>query len=629
MSKKQGWSPGKIDRFYAFMELNKKYLLEYFNEKLTNPIINSPIKSGFFNQMADYVDYDKHCVRQYFHKHKDVIYMKKFGKSVKEYGTFVSYLQRKKKTIKKKRRSNISKSIRRTRRRFNKELHRDPTRLENPGLTNLNSANNNVSISLSPPKKKDQSGSNIVNLESDRIAGLTNSALFSITESGDNGSKNNKNIFIQQSDEKSSGKIINIESSCRSDRDIFKKYGSGDDDCSENKFILKTNSPDNSNYFREPGSANPMEIGSPEWDPNTLCLSSSIYKNLSESNRMLMSSEEKDSSSLTNINQNKFQNPKSNEDLCQWRSNQSTGNKTHKIIRGLRWLSKDDCVCQKCLSDEEYVVRQMRFKTYMRRVKITPEIFENLRKIRFCMDCYLPVLKGVDKNEPIVPEPKEVARDQAERKREKEITQRHYEESIFQSQNSDKIVSETNSEESFKIKLRDNVDKTGIIPGLNWGLRESNGIIQPGQGRDDHFVKLGENLLNQETLKDRKCLIRNDMELDRLQKFGDQMETVKRSRGEGIKVTLPQEPEIFVQEVELSEYGNIIDNISREADQIVNNPRKKTYIKNDRKKQEDAQINSQRLDKTANKSDPEEISDDEIELLKEYLDQIRIENLAK
>jgi len=245
------------------------------------------------------------------------------------------------------------------------------------------------------------------------------------------------------------------------------------------------------------------------------------------------------------------------------------------------------------------------------------------------MNCYLPVLKGMDKKEPIVSEVKEVASDQAERKQEKQITGRHYEESILQSQNSDKIVSETNSEESFKIKLRDNVDKTGIIEGFNWGWKESNGLRKSGNTKNDHFVKLGENLLNQETLQDRKCGIGNESELDRLQKFGDQMKTVKRNGRQGIKVELPQESEIFVQEVELSEYGNKIDNISREEDQIVNKLQKKTYMEDYKKNQKDEKIHFQRLDKTAKKSDPEEISDNEIELLKEYLDQIRTENLAK
>ena len=61
-----------------------------------------------------------------------------------------------------------------------------------------------------------------------------------------------------------------------------------------------------------------------------------------------------------------------------------------------------DCTCPACMSEPDYVLRKMAFKSYLDRIKITPQIFESLRKIRFCETCHKPDLRHIDKSEYMV-----------------------------------------------------------------------------------------------------------------------------------------------------------------------------------------------------------------------------------
>jgi hypothetical protein len=270
----------------------------------------------------------------------------------------------------------------------------------------------------------------------------------------------------------------------------------------------------------------------------------------------------------------------------------------------------------------------MRFKTYLERIKITPEIFENIRKIRFCLDCFQPVLTGIDKNQLVVPDYEERRVSQEQMESQNHVDQRYYEESIFLSQNSDKIVSESDPEDCFKIKLSDNVDKTGRTEDKEDIGQGTEKVFYDKWTREGQWDSQEEGI-NQKTLKDNRCHFPNQLDSEKFGDLGDNMETVKKKADYGMEWEMNRESNDFVQEMKLSDCQNKIDHIRRDADEFL----LMDEIKNNNDNWIDEEIQNEMETKSLNEEvqnlKEETIPKTEFDILKGYLNDIKNENLAK
>lgn len=460
MPKHHFWDEKKKKRFYQFAFIHKKYLTKYFEEKLKNPIRNSPIKSGFFNLMADYIDYDKHCCRTYFHNHKMEIFVEKFKRSRDEYARFCLYLKTKKKKIsKKKERSKDSKDAQRIKRKFNKELHGQSEHLlfysQNSSFFNAN-PNPLPLQNVQPPHIK----CNIPNPNRDQIAN-SNSQLppqnpLSLSPvqypvnpqtTSHLWEKQNLHSHISVQDQSQEIKSLLLISS---NRRLDSKSS-----LSQRKF--ETSEIISRSRCRE----KEMVLGSMQWETNSIRNASFLLSNINGMDSQKGSLNSGRILPLEDLRASES-DPK-NQRSCHWKIHSNSG--SHVALKSAKKEEEEE------IQENDYTFRQknllnkIRFKSYMDRIRVSPEIFESLKNIRFCLACCHPVLKGINKNDFIVKGRASIPQKKSsfESKPEVNLFQVKKEQSLFVSDDSLSVVSKSNSENgkcnsviSFKSEIGEN-----------------------------------------------------------------------------------------------------------------------------------------------------------------------------
>ena len=441
-----------------FIEKNKKYLIDYFEEKLKSPMRNVPIKSGFFNQMADYIDYDKHCCRTYFHNHKEYIFVNKLKRSRAEYARFFSYIQKKKKKINKKKKSNLNKHVQKIKRRFNKKLHTEiyssPQNCDPGG--GAGPPEKEVRQELFTKEKKIELGEG--NRGGDQMSKVVHLGSEWEAKPSWKSSKQFQNIFVSsrnESDTKGEGNVEDLL-----DRRSAKRSEPRSGQSGERPFGLAVASKDF--HFQCKSRQNEsMNLNSSKWDHKSVKIYSRSTQKKNSDFDFSLSGKSK-LGNLESVSQKgDSQNPLNL--CCEKKSEKET-----IFFQKDRCKAEKDCVCPNCLTEEEYLIRKMTFNSYMERIKITPQIFESLRNIRFCLNCTQPVLKHLKKEDYLLGQ---LARKEDSGEVERETLQSQREEGekdIFCSEYSEKIVSESESREELKVELEDfskrgTADPNGIL----------------------------------------------------------------------------------------------------------------------------------------------------------------------
>jgi len=468
-------------------------------------------------------------------------------------------------------------------------------------------------------------------LDSDQMIKVSDDSNLNVNDKDKYSLNNNQNIFIQKSEKRDSSSIWKMAISGNSDPNILKKSEMIPDESFEKFSIQKPNSNLSESSVLKTISRNFQNMGSPQWDLNGNGIQSITNKSYSVQKYELESTNKTPKKSDSDLEEVGDFSEKSKKKLCQFKLNRSSGLKKKVKERCTREETKGECICSSCMTDEDYLIREMRFKSYLNRIKITPEIFESIRKIRFCFDCYQPVLKDIDKNQYVNMNSIEMSSENEEVDEEERIyTTKNYEESIILSQNSDKIVSESNSEEGFKIKLSNNVDKTGRIMDKEKSLEQlhiktKNNWIQFEELNEDY-----EDLLNQKTLKSTRK--RNGSFASYIQPNEqnlDNVKTVKRQDFAQIKRGQTDATQPLIKEMKLSEDSNQIEKIREEADKFL--------LMDDLKEENENWINLETplnmeiksLKEISINEEQKTSEGSEFDILKGYLNQIKIENLEK
>lgn len=457
MSKSGGWTQQKRKRFRDFVLKHKNYLDEFFNEKLSNPEVNRPIKSGFFNQMAEYIDYDKHCCRSFFKRNLGQIFGKMFGRSAEDCVKFFSYLEKKKKSIKKKRPSNVSKQVQKIRRRFNKHFREKSGSGKNEAPAEVHFQTRQFFFGEPFEENSAQMKSNMGPANPSRICPIGSRTGSIMPSPPRNSAPNMEHIFVEHSGQTEQSHAWNMLKCAQSDaistpRFVFQEP------CSLAELSQQQALSDQSPLFASsPKLTKSVILGSGGSD-GQLGTRMCGRNESGEGGRVWPEvglEWPKPPSSLEP--ESRLFSKKSIQSLC---PPSLKINEQKKVQRKRNSPGKkEDCVCEECTCEEDYLMRQMMFKTHSSRMKITPEIFDSIQKVRLCLDCFQPVLKSVDKNQFIV-QSSAKARPELAQKRDHPDSE---EDCVFLSEESDRVVSDSNSQDFFKFKLMENAEKTGSI----------------------------------------------------------------------------------------------------------------------------------------------------------------------
>lgn len=569
MSKSVGWTANKKKLFGEFIRLNKNYLNEFFNEKLRNPRINQPIKSGFFNEMADYIDYNKHCCRSYFKRNLGAIFGKILHRSPRECAIFLSFLEKNKKTIKKKRPSNLTKHEKKIRRRFNRLLRAKPLSARKVTAGATNSETDQLLINESMQAPGEAGNRNIADRDSDVGFPIRTPVLEIEPRVGRNPERTAQQIFVEQSSKTDSFGESALAKSLRSNFAFLPQRGDLEETCMDD-FAVRRLCPQQSKLesFSSNGE-NPLNLISAQWDSTSRAApfipgASSGFSIESPPNRAARLKSfvalESEPCSLA-------------RDSTQNKRGSGFKIKLQKVpaAQADPQLSADICFCENCTSREAYLIREMRFKSHSSRVKVTPAIFKEIRKVRFCLDCFQPVLKGVDKAQFIVPQQAPSARASilvSEAPFETSVfADGPNEEQIFLSEDSERIVSNSSSKDFLNLKNTGTAEKT--VPKVKSGLEtEIFGTIKTKKRKETGAAKR-RNLLripiSSEGGFDRRPQFES---FDAIEERKNHLGTVKRSPRHFPRELSGASEETLVQEMRIEGSSNQIEQIKGDLEQF-------------------------------------------------------------
>ena len=539
--------------------------MAFFEEKLSNPETNRPIKSGFFNQMADYIDYDKHCCRSYFKRNLGFIFARLFRRSAEDCAKFLSYLEKKKKSIRKKKPSNVSLQVQKIRRRLNRQF-RDEAALGNrPSPESRRFGPDRLLFHEPLARKTRQMMPEMADADAHHVD-LIGSPTSRVGSSHLRGSAPNiEHIFVEESGNMTRSLASSLPKWTPSNAMSTLRLPLEAPGSFEELSVQRVESEHNGLFDSSPNIAKSviLEMGQSDGQLGSrMCVRSmspearSLQHQAPRAPPDLSLSLEADSGSLA-------KNPVPS--LCQ--SSLKINLHRKKQSPENAHLRTENCVCTHCACEEDYLIRKMNFDSHSKRIKITPEIFDSIQRVRICLDCLQPVLKGVDKDRFVVQSRTHSPRASLREEIVPAARQEQAMDGVFLKEASERIVSDSNSQDNLKFELPENAKKienedfaksdTLNIKTVKINQRKQFGRAQPratddqGKGREELDKAQLENLFDKEF----------DRNLNHL-------ETAKPRRGEQLENISSKCSGTLVKEIKLSGPCNQIDQIKEDIERF-------------------------------------------------------------